>query len=210
MKAINFSAWLLLFAAACSDPVLPILGPRDVKVVEKDGKQQVDTLYKTIPPFQFTNQEGETVNNETVKGKVVVADFFFVTCPTICPRMKRNLLKVYEAYGNNPSLVLLSHTIDPDHDSISVLKEYADALGAKAPTWQFLRAEREYTWKLAEEGYYATAMPDSLEPGGFVHSGGLILVDQKGRIRGIYDGTSEAETKQLIRDIPRLFAENEK
>ncbi|GAB1448014.1 MAG: SCO family protein [Bacteroidia bacterium] len=204
---ISKLAGIALLLSACSEPVLPILGPREVEVKQVNGKEVVDTIYKTIPDFSFYNQDGDIITKKDVMGKIYVADFFFVTCPTICPRMKRNLLKVYEAYGNEPNVMLLSHTIDPDHDSISVLKEYAEGLGAKAPAWHFLRAEREYTWKLAEEGYYATAMADSLEPGGFVHSGGLILVDQLGRVRGVYDGTSESETKQLINDIPLLLHE---
>jgi protein SCO1/2 len=123
--------------------------------------------------------------------------------------MKKNLLDVYAKYKSNPDFLILSHTIDPEHDSIAVLKDYAERLGADAKQWHFLNGDREKTYELAEHGYYSTAMADSTEPGGFVHSGGLILVDKQKQIRGIYDGTNANETKVLIQDIETLMNEKE-
>jgi protein SCO1/2 len=105
--------------------------------------------------------------------------------------------------------VLLSHTIDPDYDSIPLLKDYCNRLGSDGKQWQFLTGQREVIYELAEKGYYATAMPDSTEPGGYVHSGGFILVDKQSRVRGIYNGTDAKEVDQLMEDLFILKAEKE-
>lgn len=186
---------------------LPILGNREVSTKEVDGKTVTDTIYATVPAFHLLDQQGDSVTNATVAGKTYVADFFFATCPTICPKMKKQLLRVYEKYKNDPNLMILSHTIDPEHDSLSVLRDYAAGLGADVKQWKFLWGNREQIYQLAEQGYYATAMPDSTEPGGFVHSGGLILVDGKGRVRGIYDGTDEKQVDHLLEDLTLLRQE---
>jgi len=194
---------------ACGKKKLPILGERAVDVKMVDGKEVIDTIYQTVPNFSLTNQDGLEVNENTTKGKIYVADFFFVTCPTICPRMKKNLLTVYEAYKGNTNILLLSHTIDPEHDSVAVLKDFAERLGADSKQWHFLTGNRDSIYELATHGYYATALPDSTEPGGYVHSGGLILIDKNRRVRGIYDGTSEKDTKTLMDDMELLLNEKE-
>jgi protein SCO1/2 len=155
------------------------------------------------------NQDGKVTNENSIKDKIYVADFFFVTCPTICPRMKKNLLTIYKKYEGNPNVLFLSHTIDPDHDSVSVLNDFANRLGANSNQWLFLTGNRDSIYQLAAKGYYATALPDSTEPGGYVHSGGLILIDKKRRVRGIYDGTSEKDADVLIKDIEILLNEKE-
>lgn len=201
--------FLFLALIACSSEVkkLPILGEREAisKIVE--GKEVIDTLYATVPPFSFINQEGDTVTQDLVQHKIYVADFFFVSCPTICPIMKREMLRVYQAYKGDTSLYLLSHTIDPQHDTIALLKQFATDLGVEGKQWQFLTGQREKIYEMAEKGYYATALPDSTEPGGFVHSGGFILVDRQGRVRGIYDGTDAQKVDELIADIALLKQE---
>ncbi len=200
---------LMFVFIACGENKLPIYGDRKVEMKTIDGKPVADTIYQTVPDFEFTNQEGKLINQDIVKDKIYIADFFFVTCSTICPRMKKNLLKVYETFKDNPEIMLLSHTIDPEHDSVSVLHDFASRLGADSKQWLFLTGNREKIYELAEHGYYATALADSTEPGGYVHSGGLILVDKKRRVRGIYDGTVESATSQLILDITTLMHEKE-
>jgi len=206
----RFSLLLLLAFFACNNHQhsLPILGNRDTKTTVVDGKTIIDTIYQTIPPFSFLNQDGDTITQETVKGKIYVADFFFTSCPTICPVMKKQLLRVFEKYKGDANLLLLSHTIDPEFDTLALLKDYATRLGSDGKQWMFLRGNREMTYELAEKGYYATAMADSTEPGGYVHSGGLILVDPLGRVRGVYNGTEAAEVDHLLEDIDLL--KNEK
>ncbi|MES2382852.1 MAG: SCO family protein [Bacteroidota bacterium] len=199
----------ILLIAACGQKKLPILGNRAIDIKMVDGHEVVDTVYQTVPNFSFVNQDGKTITQDLVKNKIYVADFFFVTCPTICPRMKKNLLTVYNKYKSNNELLLLSHTIDPEHDSVAVLNDFAKRIGADSKQWHFLTGNREKIYELAEHGYYATAMADSTEPGGYVHSGGLILVDKQRRVRGIYDGTSAPDTERLIDDIAILLHEKE-
>ncbi len=208
MKNNGFlAACLLLLLASCGEKKLPILGNRATETKIVNGKEVVDTVYQTIPEFNFINQDGLPVNYQTINNKIYVADFFFVTCPTICPIMKKNLIKVNEKYGNLANFLILSHTIDPEHDSLAILKDYAERVGSNGKNWQFVWGNREDIYKIAEEGYYVSAMADSLAPGGFVHSGGLILVDPLKRVRGIYDGTSDAQVNQLIKDIEVLQRE---
>jgi protein SCO1 len=185
---------------------LPILGNRHTEAKEIDGKLITDTVYHTIANFSFQNQEGETITNADVKGKVYVADFFFTSCPTICPIMKTQMLRVYETYKDRPDFLILSHSIDPTHDTVSLLKDYSTRLGIEnARIWHFLTGEQEHVFEIGQTSYLTTAMEDKDEPGGFLHSGAFVLVDQKGRIRGVYDGTKEDQVDKLIRDIPKLF-----
>lgn len=206
---IRFLAFVLLLGCENnhSHQSLPILGNRTLVEKQVDGKTITDTLYATVPPFFLLDQNGDSVTNQLVSNKMYVADFFFTTCPTICPVMKKQLLRVYEKYKGDPGLMILSHTIDPDHDTLAVLKDYGERLGSDGKQWRFLWGDREQIYELAEQGYYATAMPDSTEPGGFVHSGGLILVDGKGRVRGVYNGTDEKEVDHLLLDIDLLKRE---
>lgn len=186
---------------------LPILGNRVAEEKIIDGKLVVDTIYQTVPPFSLLNQDSIVVNNETVKGKIYVADFFFTSCPTICPVMKKEMIRVYEKFKGNNQVVILSHTIDPDYDTLALLRDYASRLGSDGKQWMFLRGDRKPVYELAEKGYYASAMVDSTEPGGFIHSGGFILVDKFQRVRGIYDGTSTNDVDKLMSDMELLLKE---
>jgi protein SCO1/2 len=186
---------------------LPILGNRVAEEKMIDGKLVVDTIYQTVPKFSLLNQDSVVVNNETVKGKIYVADFFFTSCPTICPVMKKEMIRVYEKFKGNNQVLILSHTIDPDYDTIQLLRDYANRLGSDGKQWMFLRGDRKLVYELAEKGYYASAMVDSSEPGGFIHSGGFILVDRFQRVRGIYDGTSTNDVDKLMSDMELLLKE---
>jgi protein SCO1/2 len=200
---------ILSLSSSCnSNNELPIYGNRDVKVSIVDGKEVIDTIYATIPNFRLINQNGDTVTEKVMEGKIAVVDFFFTTCPTICPIMKREMIRVYQEFQQNEKVILLSHTIDPEHDTIEVLQDYSKRLGSDGKQWQFLTGERAYIYELAEKGYYSTAMADSTEPGGFVHSGGLILIDEKKRVRGIFNGTNSADTDKLIEAIHLLLNED--
>lgn len=201
---------LLAVASACSrQNKLPILGNRYTETRIVDGKEITDTIYQQVPAFRLVNQEGDTVTEQLTSDKIYVADFFFTTCPTICPVMKKEMSRVYEEFSGMPDFMILSHTIDPEHDGVEVLKEYATGLGSDGIRWQFLTGNWDTIYHLAETGYYASARPDSLEPGGFIHSGGFILVDKKKRVRGVYDGTSSLDVDKLIADIYILMDETD-
>ena len=166
-----------------------------------------DTLHFTVPSFNFIDQDSLWVTNETMKGKVYVTDFFFTTCPTICPRMKDQLLRVYDKYKNNDDVKILSHTIDPKHDTVQLLNDFAyNKLEIKPGTWHFVTGERMDIYNIAEK-YMVTAGEDGTAPGGFIHSGKFILIDKKGHIRGYYDGTDPLTVSDLMRDMDILLDE---
>ncbi|ALI99957.1 SCO family protein [Rufibacter tibetensis] len=198
-------------ATACTSPPekdqLPILGPREPQVTTVDGKTQVDTLYHSIPDFTFVDQDSQLVTQKTVENKIYVADFFFTSCPSICPKMKSQMLRVYEKYKDNPRVALLSHSIDPTHDTVAVLRDYADRLGVKSKTWHFLTGDRDTILDMAQKHYFTSAMVDKAMPGGFEHSGAFLLVDEQRRLRGHYDGTNAQDIDKLLKDMDVLLAE---
>ncbi|AEI50581.1 SCO family protein [Runella slithyformis] len=211
MKNILF-AFLFLHMWGCSknSDRLPILGERETTTRTVDGKEVVDTLYHTIPDFKFVSQNGDTITAENFRDKIYVADFFFTTCPTICPVMKKQMLKVYEKIKGQNDVRILSHTIDPDHDTQAVLKEYAADLGVTGNQWLFVTGNREKIYEIGEKKYLVVAGADSTAPGGYIHSGAFVLVDKEKRVRGMYNGTDDEATKRLIADIERLREEYKK
>ncbi|MEY4987615.1 MAG: hypothetical protein RL567_1394 [Bacteroidota bacterium] len=202
--ALNVLLGFSLLIASCQEKKnLPFLGPKDTRVVA--GK--IDTIYHQIPAFRFLNQDSVWVSEQDMAGKIYIADFFFTSCPTICPKMKTQLLRIYERYAENDVIRILSHSIDPTYDTPSVLKQYATRLQVKSPRWNMLTGDKAAIYKLGEKSYMVTAQEDKNEAGGFVHSGAFILVDKNRHIRGIYDGTQEAEVNHLIEDIEILLQE---
>lgn len=197
-----------VFLSSCQQEPLPIFGQREVVVREVNGKQVTDTVYHTIAPFRFVNQDSAVITNETFKGKVYVADFFFTSCRTICPIMKTQMVRIYEQIQNDADLLILSHTIDPEYDTVGLLHDFANRLGVKSRIWHFATGQpKEYVFDLAQKSYFATAMEDKAEPDGFIHSGAFLLIDKQGRIRGKYDGTKEDDVNRLMEDIKRLERE---
>ncbi|SFE46946.1 protein SCO1/2 [Pedobacter antarcticus] len=210
MKYFKFIFLLVFFAACKQDKRLPILGGREVVQKMIDGKQVTDTVYQTIPAFRFLNQDSSAVTNKDFDGTIYVADFFFTSCPTICPTMHRNLLKVYQKFKGNKEVKLLSHTIDVKYDTPSRLKAYATKLGIEGNQWEFLWGSRDSIYSLAQKNYLVAVKEDKNGPGGFVHQGYLVLVDKDKRIRGAYDGTVSNEVEQLVKDMDILLKENNK
>ncbi|MCB2410925.1 SCO family protein [Hymenobacter lucidus] len=195
---------------ACSDKteesqVLPYIGERDVRPRADGGP--ADTIFAAIPSFTLTNQDGQTITNQTFAGKVYVADFFFATCPSICPKMQSEMLRVYEQFKGNPKVLFLSHTIDPAHDSIPVLRDYAQRLGIQdASRWHFATAPHDTIFGLARR-YMTAAQKDGGVPGGYAHSGTFALIDSERHIRGVYDGMVKEEVDRLIQELPLLLKE---
>ncbi|CAN5356719.1 SCO family protein [soil metagenome] len=197
-----------LFAASCNnnqrEKNLPILGNR---VLSGENSSEKDTIYHTIADFKFLDQDSSTITHKDYQGKVYVADFFFTSCPTICPVMKSQMLRVYEKFKDNEEVMILSHTIDPEHDTIPLLKSYAERLGISGPKWRFVTGNKDEIYDIGQGSYMVATAEDKLEPGGFIHSGAFILVDKDRRVRGIYDGTKEDQVDKLINDIPVLLQE---
>ncbi len=160
-----------------------------------------------VPPFKLLNQDSTIVTQEDFDGKIYVADFFFTSCPTICPVMHRNLLKVYRKYEGNRAVKFASHTIDAKYDTPSRMKIYANKLGIRGTQWEFLWGTRDQIYALAQRNYIVAVKEDPKENGGFVHQGYLILVDKQKRIRGAYDGTLEPEVKKMMADMDVLLNE---
>lgn len=207
MKNFKYFVLLMLLAACAPEKKLPILGHREVVEKIVNGKSVTDTLYQTIPAFRFFNQDSTGVTNKAFDNSIYVADFFFTTCPTICPTMHRNLMKVYTKYKGNKEVKLLSHTIDVKYDLPSRMKAYATKLGVEGTQWEFLWGSRDSIYRLAEKNYLVAVKEDKNEPGGYVHQGYLILVDKLKRVRGAYDGTQDTQVKQLMKDMDTLLEE---
>jgi protein SCO1/2 len=203
-KLIYLVSFALLVCGCSQDKKLPYLGKHETRVV--DGK--TDTLYHQVPPFKFLNQDSVWVSEKDMAGKIYIADFFFTTCPTICPKMKTQLVRLYERYADNDQIRILSHTIDPEFDRPHVLKQYANRLQVQAPRWNMVTGDKQAIYTLGEKSYMVTAQEDKNEVGGFVHSGAFILVDKQRHIRGIYDGTKEEEVNHLIEDLEILLKTN--
>jgi protein SCO1/2 len=189
----------MLSACRSNEEKLPIFGERTAN--------GADTVFHTIAPFRFVDQDSAIITNESFGGKIYVADFFFTTCRTICPIMKTQLLRVYEATREMPDVLILSHTIDPEYDTVALLRDFARRLGVESKKWHFVTGPRDSIYKIAQTSYFATAMADRTEPDGFIHSGAFLLIDKARRIRGKYDGTKEDDVNRLIRDISILGKE---
>lgn len=206
-KAYLFFVCSIMLSACERKPErLPILGERTIESRTVQGKITEDSVYHSIPPFKFTDQRGEVITEKTFAKKIYIADFFFTSCPTICPVMKSQMLRVYEKYASDNRLLFLSHTIDPEHDTVQVLKEYAERLGVEGSRWHFVTGSKDSIYKIARE-YMVSAQEDKNAPGGFIHSGALVLLDQERRVRGYYDGTDAKRVDQLITDIAILLNE---
>lgn len=182
---------------------LPIYGDKELSVTG-------DTIYHTVSDFSFSNQEGDLVTLKDYEGKIMVADFFFTTCPTICPKMTGSLNRVQEKFKAQRELRLVSFTVNPENDSVPVLKEYAKKHMIKSSKWNLLTGNKEEIYKLGVNGFLVPAQEDALAPGGFLHSEMVMLIDKEKRIRGFYDGTNKASVDTLIDEIIVLLQEYKK
>jgi len=191
----------LISSCTKSEKALPIFGQREVV----NG----DTVYHKVAKFQFVDQDSAIVTNDTFKDQIYVSDFFFTSCRTICPIMKTQMLRVYEATADLPDVKLLSHSIDPEYDTVALLHDFANRLGVSSDRWHFVTGVKDSIYKIAQTSYFATAMEDKSEPDGFIHSGAFLLVDKEQRLRGKYDGTKEEDVNRLLVDIKRLRKEYE-
>ena len=210
-----FLAATLLFTACgqkngtAADPAAQEQAGENVPLPVLGEKKIVDGLEvpHSVRPFSFTDQDGRPFTDKQLKGKIYVADFFFTTCPSICPKMTGNMKLAYEAFRNDSNVFFVSHTIDPEFDTPEVLKQYARDKAYDEPRWRFLTGDKDSIYTICEEDYMAHAAPSDKEPGGYIHSGFLVLVDGRGQLRGAYDGTVQGKAEDLIRDIHKLKKE---
>lgn len=174
----------------------------------KDNEEIPESFHK-IPAFELVNQNADTITEKAMEGKITITDFFFTTCPGICPRMTENMKVVQEAFLNDDSVMLLSHSVTPDTDTPEVLKRYAEAKNAVNGKWHLLTGERSTIYNLGRKQYFVEE-DLGLEKSDteFLHTENFILVDQNRHIRGIYNGLNKASVSQLIADIKTLSKES--
>jgi protein SCO1/2 len=190
---------------------LPIINPIDIQEEMVDPEMLRIGQGHTIGDFSFQNQDNKTISQKDVKGKIVVVEYFFTTCKSICPIMNEQMQRVQKAIKGNTNVKILSFTVDPDVDSVEQLKRYANSHNAVRGQWHFLTGKKEDLYALARKSFFVLKPAEAANQGDvgsdFIHTNNFVLVDQKKRIRGYYDGTSEKEVTQLISDIDILLAE---
>ncbi len=184
------------------------------KIVTKFSEVELATIGK-VPEYSFTNQNGKTITNEDYKGKVYIVEFFFTTCPSICPIMNRNMVKIQDEFFGNPNLAIASFSIDPSHDTPEVLKEYAASYKITNPNWHLLTGDKEAIYELANKGFNLYVGENAEAEGGFEHSGFFALIDQEGNIRSridenenpiiYYNGLEDSGIQMLKEDIKKLL-----
>ena len=191
---------------------LPIIQPKDVKKEMVDPELLQIGMGHRIGDFTLLNQYGESITLEKVKGKVFVAEYFFTTCGTICPKMTEQMTRVQEKFRGNDAVKILSFTVNPDYDTVQVLLEYAQKYGAEKDQWHFLTGSKEELYRLARKSFFVLKPAEAMNLGDagsdFIHTNNFVLVDQQLRIRGYYDGTSISEVNELMEDIELLLSNN--
>ena len=191
----------LFYSALKPAKSLPIFNPSDVNPELVDTTVQYISKYHTISDFSFTNQNGKSITQKDYEGKIYVADFFFTSCKSICPKMTTNLVEVQKAFLDNPKVKLLSFSVMPYIDSVSVLKEYAKINSVIDSKWNLVTGDKKAIYAMARKSYLAVKQGKPEELYDMVHTENFVLVDSKRRIRGFYDGTKKEEIQRLIEDI---------
>jgi protein SCO1/2 len=197
----------LFYTALKPKKSLPIYNPADVNPELVDSTVQYIRKYHKIPAFSFVNQNGKIITDKTYAGKIYVADFFFTTCGSICPKMTNNMALVQQAYLTDSRVMFLSHTVFPEIDSVAVLKRYAQEKGVDDRKWNLVTGDKKEIYSLARKSYLAVKLGKPSELYDMVHTENFVLVDAQKRVRGFYDGTNKEEIERLIADIQLLLQE---
>lgn len=190
--------------------VLPVYQPSMVTSELVDSTIQFKRKYHTIADFSLTNQNGETITQDTYKDKIYVADFFFTTCPTICIAMTDHMLQIQNEIINDEEVMLLSHSVTPEIDSVAQLKKYALEKGVIDRKWNLVTGNKKDIYELARKSYLAVLDDGDGGPFDMIHTENFMLIDKKRQIRGFYDGTNPEDIKLLLEDIKTLKAEYKK
>lgn len=194
----SIATWMACTGTSDDKP-LPILGERDISPAG-------DTIYRQVPDFQFVDQDSQVVTNATFANKIYVVDFFFIHCPTICPKVKANGLRIYQRFKDDERLGMLSHSIDVKNDTVAALKRHAEKLGIDSKKWHLVTGDHDAIYGIADD-YFSVAKEDPNTPGGFDHSGRLILVDKNRHVRSFCDGTDAEDVDRFMKDISKLLTE---
>lgn len=177
---------------------LPYLGNTEIR----NG----DTIFHTVPDVTLIDQDSQVLHIRDLKDKILIADFFFTSCPSICPKVKKQMLRLYERYNTEDRILMISHTIDQRHDSVTVLHRYAANLGVDTDKWKFVTGEKDSIFYLADQ-YFVSVVDDPSAPGGFDHSGRIILVDEQKHVRGFCEGTDPESVTAFFDTVDQLLAE---
>ncbi len=166
-------------------------------------------VLNTVQPFSFLKQDSSMVSQQETQGRVYVAEYFFTSCKGICPKMNKNMKAIYEKFKTDSNFLVISHTVNPEVDSLPVMRHYADSMGANSKNWWFVTGSKEALYKAARESYMLDDPKNNSKniDEQFLHTQFFTLVDRLGRVRGVYDGIKKDEVEQLIHDISELIAE---
>ena len=215
----SFNIGIILFLIFVLPPMVYFYTTRGYNTFSK--LEVIGTEGHKIPAFSFINQDNEVVINDSLEGNIYIANFFFTSCPTICPIMTKNMAYVQRRLSVYPNIRFLSHTVDPINDTPEQMQDYIKTLKSKnininLSNWDFVTGDKKELYEIASS-YFVNVSPDSLAPGGFLHSEYFVIIDKEGRVRsgidknnnvvGVYDGTNDAQMKDLINDIKVLLAE---
>lgn len=209
---ILIGGMVLAYPLLKSEKKLKVYQPSDInpKLVDK-SKQAVESDH-TVADFKLVNQLGDTITQANFENKIYVADFFFATCPSICPIMSRNIAVLQEEFSDRPEVMFLSHSVTPEIDSVAALYDYGELYEANSERWMLTTGDKKHIYELARQSYFAVLDEGDGGKQDFIHTENFILVDTDGRLRGFYDGTSEADMQRLADEIEILleeeFAEN--
>jgi protein SCO1/2 len=199
----------IAYVMITDNKTLPIYNPSDLNPKLVDESVQGVTQLHRVGSFNLIDQEGKSLTEKQFENKIYITDFFFVTCPTICPKMATQMNRVYDEFIDNSDILFLSHTVMPEKDSVPVLNEYAKELHVDNNKWKFVTGDKKEIYNLARKTYFAAITEGDGGVDDFIHTENFILVDKEKRLRGFYDGTSEKDINRLIADIYTLLSEYE-
>ena len=186
---------------------LPILNPEDIDPNLIDTTLLFGNHDHRIPDFKFQNQENRTITQDEFRNKIYVANFFFTTCPSICPTLIKHTKLIQNEFIDDDDILLISHTVYPEHDSVQVLYDFAELNGINSEKWHLVTGKKDDIYELSRKGYFAISYNPSRGKDAFIHTENVVLIDKERRIRGIYTGTKLHETNRLIEDIYTLRKE---
>ena len=210
---IWFLGTLIFLVLSCNNwgrEELPIYNPSDFNAELVDVSLQSKNGNHTVSDFELINQNGKIVTQEDYRDRVYIVDFFFTRCPSICPIMTSNMIKIQNEFINNSDIMLLSLSVTPEIDSISVLRKYANDKGAIDSKWNITTGNKKHIYELARKSYFAVVEQGDGGMQDFIHTPNFILVDKKRQIRGVYNGTEDEEINRLMDDLRILIKSNEK